>query len=191
MGQQDDRGIPSDPRELGEELRRAREDTGLTLRQLQQHITAGRSTLARLENGEIRRPAVSIVRELDRFLGGGGRWTLAAERLQGAPPPPQTQWLHLFPSAHTGAVSVTLRPARDHVGFLHQMTLRWGPWALDLRARPRAVGQTWWFSKRFADRVPMRAHVSPPAWLHFEVHDSPPQDAIDANGGWVDTEHAD
>lgn len=184
----EERLIPGDPAQLGAEIRSARENAHLSLRRLAELAGVPPSTLSRLELGQTKRPSVAAVREVDRILESGGRWTLAAQRLEGRRPQPRQQWVHLFPQEHVGVVSVAVRPAGRSAGELHRVRLEWGPWTLVLSLRPGRQGAAVWFMKKYPDRVPLRVHVAPSAWVAFEVHDLPPVGADDANRGWVKVE---
>jgi len=134
LGQSRDKPDP-DLGAFGELLRQWRGRR--TLRALEKEVPGSRSTLSRLERGEIKKPDAGLVECLDKVLGAGGALIAGRQHLlQGVASPIERPfwrkvWKHWYPAEYHGEVYLNVvLPAEDRPAKV-RLWMEWGPWRLN------------------------------------------------------------
>jgi len=102
--------------------------------------------------------------------------------------PPRGLHFHTWPAAHSGIVSIWVRPAPTAVGRSHEIRLRWGPWHRKVTAVLTKTGLTLVTGKAAEDvAVPCQVEVIPPAHVFFGIGEvtDPNREVLDIAVGWT------
>lgn len=165
-----------------------------SLRELAGQIASSRSTLSRLERGEVF-PDPNVIEQLDAYYGLAGELVADRQRLlsgaaaQRGRAPWRRRWVHHFPADYAGEVYLHLTlPLEDRPARLH-LRIRWGEWQLD---RPLHIydpnGATCAFTKGDDGlSKPVIVTLDRGASVTFGAG-VPPGAAIDINAGWIQVE---
>lgn len=173
--------------EMGAQIRRLREEMGLSLAAASKLILISKSSFHRTEIGE-RDVTPEDVALLETKLGLGGRLAVeyhrevleyAAKHLQPAP-----LWVHAFPGNWAGTVWVQLRPrakARDV-----RASILWGSWSRTVEADVIGHPLTVVFGKGSdGESIPLSISVEPNCAVSFGFGPPVVDDFLDINDGWT------
>lgn len=189
MGQIRDNRDP-ELEELGARLRALRGRR--SIRAVASEVFSSRSTLSRVERGEVF-PDAGLIERLDVLYGLGGELVAERQRLLGsaavqrAQAPWRRRWVHHYPADYAGEVYVQIvLPAGDRPARI-RLRIRWGEWQLD---RPLHIyepeGVTCVFTKGDDGlSKPVIVTLDRKAAAAFGIS-VPPGPVIDINAGWVE-----
>jgi len=104
------------------------------------------------------------------------------------PRSPAHEWHCVHPTRHVGLVWVRLLPQHDHIGSPHRLTLRWGPYIKEIKARPDSPGpMSFVHHKTKPDSVVLHTSVDPPSVITFGHGVPPDAAALNIDEGWTRT----
>jgi hypothetical protein len=191
-------------RELGEELRAARESQHRTLREAGAAVSCSYSTVHRLEKG-LAAGRQDIVGALDDLYGAGGRfsdiyghlmyplWRSGEVFVGTGDTQAKRSWQHTYPAAHGGDVWVLVMPVAGQGPRTYFIEMNWGPWQRTLvLADLDEQGAVLVTGKSKLTAVPLSAHVTPAAHLLFGTDDEEIDltKATPVHHGWREVETA-